>query len=183
MNLAGSWVVDVVHPAPCATMTTIVGTLACLRPHAPFTCTYEMACAPSKDRHRATNALVRAFGEENGDGGGWAQLEVHALHSPFFAPTSKVERYPGHIGVASHGVMVGFTQFHHLVVVGGAEGVELLGTGRTPRSAEFGCVKCVKGDFRPQRGISALFFVKQNRADGIHVEKVGRHALEFGGPK
>ena len=88
-----------------------------------------MACAPSKNRHRATNALVRAFGEENGDGGGWAQLEVHALHSPFFAPTSKVERYPGHIGVASHGVMVGFTQFHHLVVVGGAEGMERLGQG------------------------------------------------------
>ena len=122
-----------------------------------------MACAPSKTRHRTTNALVGVFGEENGDGGGWVQLEVHALHSPFFAPTSKVERYPGHIGVASHGVMVGFTQFHHLVVVGGAEGVELLGTGRTPRSAEFGCVK---GDFRPQRGISTLFFVKQNRADG-----------------
>ena len=104
-----------------------------------------MACAPSKTRHRTTNALVGVFGEENGDGGGWVQLEVHALHSPFFAPTSKVERYPGHIGVASHGVMVGFTQFHHLVVVGGAEGVELLGTGRTPttptaprRRADFG---------------------------------------------
>ena len=128
-----------------------------------------MACAPSKTRHRTTNALVGVFGEENGDGGGWVQLEVHALHSPFFAPTSKVERYPGHIGVASHGVMVGFTQFHHLVVVGGAEGVELLGTGRTPRSAEFGCVK---GGFRPQRGISTLFFVKQNRADGIYVRRV-----------
>ena len=88
-----------------------------------------MACAPSKNRHRATNALVRAFGEENGDGGGWAQLEVHALHSPKTAPTPKVERHPGHMGVAGHGVMVGFTQFHHLVVVGGAEGMERLGQG------------------------------------------------------
>ena len=150
-------------------MTTIVGTLACLRPHAPFICTYEMACAPSKDRQRATNALVRAFGEENGDGGGWAQLEVHALHSPKTAPTPKVERHPGHMGVAGYGVMVGFTQFHHLVVVGGAEGMEVRGTGRTPRRLSLVAAPGIfglSGDFLPA---CPRFSVKQNRADGIHV--------------
>ena len=69
-------------------------------------------------------------------------MEVHALHSPKTAPTPKVERHPGHMGVAGHGVMVGFTQFHHLVVVGGAEGMEVLRTGKWPtaprRRADFG---------------------------------------------
>ena len=71
-----------------------------------------MACAPSKNRHRATNALVRAFGEGNGDGGGWAQLEVHPLHSPKVAYNPKVALNPDYVDVSGYGVMVGPAQFH-----------------------------------------------------------------------
>ena len=66
--------------------------------------------------------------------------------------------------------MVGFTQFHHLVVVGGGGGMELLGTGRTPRRLSLFGTVCVSGEHNGLSGdFRCLFSVLQNRADGIHV--------------
>ena len=54
------------------------------------------------------------------DGGvGWGQLVKHPLYSPEKAPTHGCALYPTNMVMPREGGMVGFTQFHHLVVVGG----------------------------------------------------------------
>ena len=46
------------------------------------------------------------------DGGGWAQLEVHPLHSPKVAYNPKVALNSDYVDVTGYGAMVGPAQFH-----------------------------------------------------------------------
>ena len=73
------------------------------------------------------------------EGGGWVQLVVHPLYSPEMRPTPTYGPWLTNMGVPREGVMVGFTQFHLSVVVGGLQ------PWRCPQAAESACAAATGG--------------------------------------